>query len=105
MFAQSEYAGPAILSRGEAPSAMAAPNIRFTPFVAVSAVWDSGLANVGVNEQGGLATSSAVGISLAWGIAGAHHWRRNAMGLSYKGSLDHYTSRSSYYSLNQGIHL
>ena len=45
----AQYAGPAILSRGEAPSAMSAPQINFRPYFDVNAVYDTGLA--GVTDQ------------------------------------------------------
>jgi hypothetical protein len=101
----SQYAGPAILSRGEAPTGLVAPEVRFTPYVGVSAVWDSGLANVSVNSQGTLATSHGVGASLTWGISGTHSWRRTKLGLSYGGGIDHYFGSSFYDSLNQNFFL
>ena len=99
----SQYAGPAILSRGEAPTGLVAPEVHFSPYVAVSAVWDSGLANVGISSQGTLATSSGVGISLSWGVSGTHSWRRAKLGMSYSGGVDHYFHNSFYDSLNQNF--
>src|SRR5271157_3924351 len=78
-----------------------APEIRFSPYVAVSAVWDSGLANVSVNSQGALATSNGVGAALSWGISGTHSWRRTKLGMNYSGDLDHYFGSSFYDSINQ----
>jgi hypothetical protein len=99
----AQYAGPAILSRGEAPSAMAAPEIRFRPFLEISAVWDTGLANVGVTDTGSLASASSVGMSLAWGVSGTHSWRYYKLGLDYRGSIEHYFKNSFYDSLNQSL--
>jgi len=101
----SQYAGPAILSRGEAPTGLTAPEIRFTPFVAISAVYDTGLAAVGVTPQGTLGTNSALGTALAWGVAGAHSWRRTRIGLNYTGELDVYPHRSYFDAINQNVFL
>lgn len=66
----AQYAGPAILSRGEVPAAMAAPELHFRPFLEITGVYDSGLAAVGVTNQGGLANQSSPGVAIAWGISG-----------------------------------
>ena len=39
----AQYAGPAILSRGEAPAAMSAPEIKFRPFVEFTAGYQTEL--------------------------------------------------------------
>ena len=55
-----QYAGPAILSRGDAPAAMEAPQIKFQPFLSVGASYSTGLAGVAVvDTQGDLANASA----------------------------------------------
>jgi len=99
----AQYAGPAILSRGEAPAAMAAPEVHFRPFVEISAVWDTGLANVGITDTGSLASSASYGMALAWGVSGTHSWRYSKLGLDYRGSIDHYFKNSYYDSLNQSL--
>ena len=99
----AQYAGPAILSRGEAPAAMAAPEIRFRPFVEVSAVWDTGLANVGVTDSGSLATNSSVGMLLAWGVSGTHSWRQSKLSLDYRGDIQHFFRKSYFDSIDQSL--
>ncbi len=99
----AQYAGPAILTRGEAPAAMSAPEIRFRPFVEITAVYDTGLAGVAVNNQGDLANSSSYGLNFAWGVSGTHSWRRTKVGLEYRGSIDHYFQQTFYDSLNQSM--
>ncbi len=103
LFAQ--YAGPAILSRGEAPAAMAAPEIRFRPFVEVSGVYDTGLAGVQVTDQGDLANNSSIGLGLAWGVSGTHNWRHTRLGLDYRGAVNHYVHRTFYDSIEQSMML
>jgi len=99
----AQYAGPAVLSRGEAPAAMSAPEIRFRPFVEISAMYDTGLAGVAVNNQGDLADSSSYGLNFAWGVSGTHSWRRTKVGLDYRGSIDHYFQQTFYDSLSQSM--
>ncbi len=99
----AQYAGPAILTRGEAPVAMAAPQIHFRPFLELTGVYDTGLAAVAVDNRGGLADQSSYGIQLAWGLSGTHSWRHTRLGLDYRGSLSHYAQSSSFDSLDQSL--
>jgi hypothetical protein len=82
---------------------MALPNIRFQPFVEVSAVYDTGLANVGVNDQGQLATTASAGVAVNWGVSGAHSWRHDKIGLSYRGGLTHYTHNTANDTIDQSL--
>jgi len=93
----AQYAGPAILSRGEAPSAMRGVPIAFRPFVDISGIYDTGLTGVSIaNAEGDLASDSAFGVELSAGVSGAHAWKRTSLGLDYRGSARHYT-RKTYY--------
>ncbi len=100
-----QYAGPAILTRGEAPSAMAMPDIYFRPYLEVTGIYDTGLAGVTVNQNGELGTSSSAGVMLAWGISGSHNWRHTKLGLDYRGSITHYFRRTNYDGLDQSLYL
>jgi hypothetical protein len=99
----AQYAGPAILSRGEAPASMSAPEIRFRPYADFMAGWSSGLAGVQVSKPGELASASAYYMSLGWGVSGTHLWRHTKVGLDYNGSLQHNFRQSFYDSINQNI--
>ena len=101
--AGAQYAGPAILSRGEAPVAMATQQIHFRPFLEITGIYDTGLAAVTVNSQGGLANQSSYGVAVAWGISGTHSWRHTKVGLDYRGSINHYAQSSGYDSLDQSL--
>jgi hypothetical protein len=102
--AWAQYAGPAVLSRGEAPAAIAAPQIRFQPYAEVTGVYDSGLAGVSiVDNQGNLADASAGGVQVAFGLSGSHEWRHSRIGLGYRGSITHYNRASYYDGLNQSF--
>ena len=82
----AQYAGPAILARGEAPAAMAAQDIRFRPFVEVAGIYDSGLAGVSIDPSGTLANSVSAGVNLTWGISGSKDWQhtKSRAGLSWR---------------------
>ena len=101
--ASAQFAGPAILSRGEAPAAMSAPQIHFRPYLEITSLYDTGLAAVTVNTQGGFANQSSYGIAVAWGISGTHSWRHTNVGLDYRGSISHYAQSSGYDSLDQSL--
>ena len=98
-----QYAGPAILSRGDAPAAMEAPQIKFQPFLSASAVYTSGLSGVTVNTQGNLANANAFGVVIAGGISGSHSWRHTHIGLDYHASYATYSNNSTYNSFSQGL--
>jgi len=100
---KAQYAGPAILARGEAPAAMTTPAIDFRPFLEVTGIYNTGLAGVAVTNQGTLATSASPGVGLAWGISGTKSWRHTKVGLDYRGDIEHYTHETRYDSTNQEI--
>ena len=99
----AQYAGPAILSRGEAPSAMAQPQITFRPYFDVNAIYDTGLAGVATNQQGDLANFASAGVQVAGGVSGAHSWRHTRIGLDYHGSVYHYFKQTYYDSTNHSL--
>jgi hypothetical protein len=99
-----QYAGPAILSRGEAPVAMAAPQISFRPYLEVTGIYDTGLAGVAVvNAQGDLANQASAGIAVTLGISGTHSWRHTRLGLDYRGSVQEYNQQTYYDTITQSL--
>jgi hypothetical protein len=104
--ALAQYAGPAILSRGEGPAGLAPPQLSFRPYVEVTGIYSSGLAGVVTgNSEGRLANASAKGVQLAGGISGAHGWRHTRIGLDYQGSVRHYSRKTFYDGVNQSLML
>ncbi len=101
-FAQ-EYGGPAILSRGQAPAALSTPVVDFRPYVGLYETYSSGLANVTVDNQGGLANTSSFGGALSWGVSGAHSWRHTKLGLDYSGSMAHYLKKTAFDSISESF--
>ena len=101
----AQYAGPAILSRGEAPAAMAAPQIDFRPYLEVAGVYSTGLTGVSVNQQGEIPNTHSFGEELTGGISGVHSWKHTTIGLDYRGSYIHYGQQTYYDSSNQTLML
>jgi hypothetical protein len=102
----AQYAGPAILSRGEAPAAMAAPKIDFSFSVALTGSYSNGLSGVTApNAQGQLPSIAVYGESLTLGISGAHSWRHTHLGLNYSGGFTHYNQNGYFGGLSQGLSL
>ncbi len=100
----AQYAGPAILSRGEAPAAMSAPEIKFRPFVELTASYSTGLAGVAVTDsQGDLPNLDSYGGDLAWGVSGTHSWRHTKLGVDYRGSLNHYFNQTGFDALSEAF--
>ena len=101
----AQFAGPAILSRGDAPAAMTSAPITFRPFFEVAAVYDTGLAGVSVDSQGQLGTTAAAGIQIAGGISGSHAWRHTTVGLDYHGDFTHYDKTTFFDGVDQKLML
>ena len=103
--ALAQYAGPAILLRGEAPSPMQGAAIDFRPFLALSAGYTSGLSGVSVDSQGNIVNDASASIEASGGVSGNHAWKHVKLGLDYHGSVRH-TPRFSYYDgTNQSLSL
>jgi hypothetical protein len=97
-----QYAGPAVLARGEAPAAMVSPAVRFQPFAEITSIYDTGLARIGTfSNSGNLANAASFGMGIAWGISGSKAWRRTTLGLDYRGNLDRYTQRVVFNTTTQ----
>lgn len=107
LFAQvgTPYAGPAVLTRGQAPAAMMEPQIDFRPFLEVTGVYDTGLAGVIVNDQGQLANVASDGVEIAGGISGTHSWKHTLVGLDYRGAYRHYNRQTFYDGTDQSLML
>jgi hypothetical protein len=101
--AYGQYAGPAILSRGEAPSVLSVPNVRFTPYVALMAQYDSGLAGVTISDTGQLANIASYGWFLNWGVSGVHSWKHTRLGLAYTGGQNWYTKTVHFTGMNHNL--
>ena len=101
----AQYAGPAILSRGEAPSAMNTAQVDFIPFLSLLGIYDTGLAGVSTNSQGQLANVASKGLELDLGISGVHSWRQTKISLNYVGAAREYTPATYYSGIDQSLML
>jgi hypothetical protein len=101
LFAQ--YGGPAILSRGDAPTALTSLQIAFRPFVEVTGVYDSGLAGVSVSSSGQLGNASSEGVSIAAGISGSHQWKHTQLGLDVRGDVNEFTGATYFDSTDESL--
>jgi len=91
MPALAQYAGPAILSRGDAPSSMSAPEVDFRPYVNIAASYATGLSSLQSSSQGTtLGNVSSAGVLLSFGLSGTHSWKHTKVGVDYAGSISHY---------------
>jgi hypothetical protein len=95
--------GPALLTRGQAPTAMASPGIDLRPFVELTGIYDTGLAGVVVNNQGQLADAAAGGVEIAGGISGVHSWKHTTIGLDYRGDFQQYNQQTYYDGTDQSL--
>jgi len=102
----AQYAGPAILSRGEAPAAMAAPTVAFNFSLALTGIYTTGLVGVSApNAAGQLPDLSSYGFGVALGASGAHSWKHTHIGLAYSGSFSDYATAGYFTGLSQGLSL
>jgi hypothetical protein len=99
----AQYAGPAILSRGEAPAAMKPPTIEFRPFVDFATIYDTGLSDAELTQTGGLANTASAGIRVAAGVSGTHNWKRTSVGVDYRGSYTDYRHQTVPRSFTQSL--
>ena len=92
----AQYGGPAVLTRGQAPSAMAASQIDFRPVLSVTGGYDYGINGVSVNPDGSVVNVSSYTIQATGGVSGVHSWQHTSVGLDYAGSIRHYPGHSFY---------
>ena len=101
----AQYGGPAILSRGQAPSAMSATQIDFRPFVSLGADYNSGLGGISLDAQGKPVSDFSYGVTVSAGVSGLHSWKHTHIGLDYRASLQHNFRLSFYDSTTQNLML
>lgn len=89
----AQYAGPAILSRGDAPASMSTSQVDFRPFVNIAGAYTTGLSGLVSNSQGTtLGNVSSAGALLSFGVSGMRSWKHTKVGLDYIGSITRYAS-------------
>jgi hypothetical protein len=101
----AQYAGPAILSRGEAPAAMTAPTVDFAFSLSLTASYTNGLVGVSTNTSGQLVSTASYGGGVTLGVSGAHTWKHTRIGVNYSGSFYDYATASYFAGISQGVGL
>ena len=94
-----------MLTRGQLPSGLSAPQVDFRPFVEVSSVYDTGLTGVIVSDQGQLANTAAGGVEVVGGVSGIHAWEHTILELDYRGAFRQYTKQTYYDGTDQLLRL
>jgi hypothetical protein len=90
------YGGPAILSRGQVPTAASSAPVAFRPYIGLSGIYDSGLLPVSVNSSGQIPTPGLYGVELQLGLYGYHTWKHTTLALDYRGDFRHYSQQTYY---------
>ncbi len=92
-----DYAGPAILSRGQVPTVRRAGElVRLTPYATITGSYDTGLAVTSVDQNGNLVTADTYGVVATFGVTGTHTWKRTILDLDYRGSFRHYSQKTYF---------
>jgi hypothetical protein len=98
----AQYTGPAMLTRGEVPLSMQPLQIDFRPYLMLSGIYDGGFTGISADPN---AVGDVYGVEASFGVYGLHRWKHTSLGLDYRGSLTHYTQRSSSDSMDHTVSL
>jgi hypothetical protein len=97
-----QYAGPAILSRGEAPAALTVPTVDFAFSIAFTGNYTDGLVGITTNNQEQLVRSPTYGGGVTIGLSGAHSWKHTHLGVAYSGAFSDYVN-NPILGISQGL--
>lgn len=103
--ALAQYAGPAILLRGEAPAPMQGNVIDFRPYFDLNVGYGAGLGGVSVDAQGNAVNDASLNLGVGVGVSGNHSWKHIKLGLDYRGAFRHNTKLSYYDGTDQTLGL
>ncbi len=99
-----DYAGPAVLSRSYTLARPVVPReLRWTPVIGMSGIYDTGLTGGRVNPDGTLQNVGAFGYSANWGLSGRHFWKHDQAGLQYSGNYNQYATDNKYSGFNHSL--
>jgi hypothetical protein len=76
--------------------------IDFRPYLRLSGIYDGGFTGVSADPNAG---NDLYGVEASFGVYGLHRWKHTSLGLDYRGTLTHYTQRSSYDSTDHTVSL
>lgn len=69
---------------------MSSSQIDFRPYVSVTGTYDTGLNGVSVDTNGSPVNDASFGVTVGFGVSGAHSWKRTRIGLNYSSGYSHY---------------
>ncbi len=96
--------GPTILSRGPGVLMQGGGELlRLRPYVALTGVYETGLAAPSVDASGKIPSIDDFGGRAEFGVSGYHNWRRTVLGLDYRGNVQHYRRQSYYDTTNHTL--
>src|SRR5690242_276329 len=77
----AQYGGPAVLTRGQAPTGMNSAQIDFRPYLTLEFGYDTGLNGVSVDPNGIPVDANSVAVDAVGGVSGLHSWKHTTVGL------------------------
>jgi hypothetical protein len=100
---QTEYKGPAVLSRGRMSSFPSAfQSIRLRPVASVSSIYSTNFQQQGAAVE---PSYNDLGVTLYGGIFGTQQWRRKSLTVGYSGGYTHYKRLQSFNGPEQQLTL
>ena len=101
-----DYAGPAVLSRSYTLTKPQVPNsVQWAPSLGFTEIYDSSIPQLAQANGTSGTRPSPFGYGLSWGVAGRHHWKRDAIDLRYTGGSNKYGAGTGYNGTNQSLNL
>jgi hypothetical protein len=98
-----EYSGPAVLSRSYSVNRPLIPQeLKWTESVGFNAIYDSGATYF---TNGSVGSSSPIGESVSWSIAGRHYFQHDQIGFSYSGNFTQYAGGGGLTGGNNSVAL
>lgn len=100
------YSGPSVLAGQGSVGRRGGEAVDLRFFGDVTGIYDSGQAPVATDASGNLLKGTAQeGVQVDVGLYGTKEWRRDLLGIDYKGSYRHYNHNSYYDGSDQSIAL
>lgn len=102
----SEYGGPSLLDRGEAPSVLRGGDFaRLTPYLGVTGIYYSDVTGTAVDALGSPIYQPGYGVSAMFGITGTHKWSRSELDLEYHGYYTDFTQVNQERGFDNSLNL
>ncbi|HYO83471.1 MAG TPA: hypothetical protein VES20_18865 [Bryobacteraceae bacterium] len=86
----AQYGGPSMLSRGgNSPGSRGRAPANLSWYGGTRAIYESGLLQPQLNEEGELGPVNSLGIQVDGGLFGGHDWRRTSFGVDFRADYRH----------------